>query len=117
MWHRVLSWRSVCVVTQYYHVPRSRLAMRRFGISPVYSVHARYFEWRDLFSICREVAGWAKYTLRRYEAGPGNVDGSRPLARSRNSFPLRLRAWWPHGRFTLDGPAIGSSRHRTGSIT
>ena len=60
-------WKSVCVVTQYYHVPRSRLAMRRFGIGPVYSVHARYFEWRDLYSICREVAGWVKYSLRSYD--------------------------------------------------
>ena len=64
-------WRSVCVVTQYYHVPRARLAMRRFGIDPVYSVHARYFEWRDLFSICREVAGWVKYTLRPYDPDRG----------------------------------------------
>ena len=61
-------WKSVCVVTQYYHVPRARLAMRRFGISPVYSVHARYFEWRDLYSICREMGGWVKYSLRSYDS-------------------------------------------------
>ena len=29
---RTRGWKSVCVVTQYYHVPRARLALRRFGV-------------------------------------------------------------------------------------
>lgn len=59
-------WRSVCVVTQYFHVARSCYALKRFGVSPVYSVHARYFEWRDFFAIPRELAGMIKYAFRRY---------------------------------------------------
>ena len=68
---RQQGWRSVCVVTQYFHVPRACLAMRRFGVRPVYAVHARYFEWRDFFSVGREVACWVKYDWRPY-----NLDGS-----------------------------------------
>ena len=60
---------KVLVITQYFHVPRSKLALKKFGISTVYSAHARYFEGRDLYSIPREVAGIAKYTLRSYGAG------------------------------------------------
>ena len=110
-------WKSVCVVTQYYHVPRSRLAMRRFGISPVYSYHARYFEWHDLFSICREVAGWVKYSLRSYDVDPRRVGPGVPTAGSRNSTPLRRRAWQPPGRLILAGPAALSSRDRTASTS
>jgi vancomycin permeability regulator SanA len=56
-------WSSVVVVSQYFHIPRCRLAMRREGITPVYSAHARYFEWRDLYSTAREVVGYPAYLL------------------------------------------------------
>lgn len=39
------------------------LAMRRMGITPVYSAHARYFELRDLYSTAREVVGYPAYLL------------------------------------------------------
>ena len=57
--------RSVMVITQYFHVPRSKLALRRNGISPVYGAHAHFFEPRDLYSIPRELAGYLKYAFRR----------------------------------------------------
>lgn len=57
-------WRCVLVVTQYFHVPRSVLALRREGTAEVYSAGARYFEWRDLYSIPRELAGYAAYLFR-----------------------------------------------------
>lgn len=52
---------SAMVVTQYFHVPRTKLALRKAGVSRVYSVHARFFELRDLYSIPREVLGYARY--------------------------------------------------------
>ena len=64
---RERGWQSVCVVTQYYHVPRARLALRRFGVGKVYSEHAHFFEVRDPFSILREMAGNVTYRLRRYD--------------------------------------------------
>jgi vancomycin permeability regulator SanA len=57
-------WRSALVVSQYFHVPRVRLALKRSGVAPVFSAHARYFELRDVYSIPREVAGYASYLLR-----------------------------------------------------
>lgn len=55
---------SVLVVSQYFHVPRVKLAMRRFGISTVYSAHAYHFEIRDLYSISRELAGYLTYIFK-----------------------------------------------------
>jgi len=57
-------WRSAMVVTQYFHVPRMRLALERSGVTPVFSAHARYFELRDVYSIAREVVGYGAYLLR-----------------------------------------------------
>ena len=57
-------WRSAIVVSQYFHVPRMRLAVKRSGVTPVFSAHARYFELRDVYSIAREVAGYGAYLLR-----------------------------------------------------
>jgi vancomycin permeability regulator SanA len=58
---------SVLVVSQYFHVPRSRLALERFGISSVYSAHAHYFEWRDVYSAPRELLGYLRYFFRHYD--------------------------------------------------
>lgn len=47
---------SVTVITQYFHIPRTRLALRRHGIADIGSAHAQYAELRDLYAIVREVA-------------------------------------------------------------
>lgn len=60
-------WQSALVVSQYFHISRSKLALRRYGISPVFSAHARYFEWRDVYSIAREVVGYGAYLLKADE--------------------------------------------------
>lgn len=57
-------WRSALVVSQYFHVPRMRLALKRSGVAPVFSAHAQYFERRDVYSIAREVVGYGAYLLR-----------------------------------------------------
>lgn len=54
-------WSSVLVISQYFHIPRCRLALARVGIEPVYTAHARFFELRDIYSIFREVIGYAAY--------------------------------------------------------
>jgi uncharacterized SAM-binding protein YcdF (DUF218 family) len=59
-------WGSALVVSQYFHVPRCRLALRRAGVGDVSSAHADYFELRDLYSTCREVAAYAYYFVRGY---------------------------------------------------
>jgi uncharacterized SAM-binding protein YcdF (DUF218 family) len=59
---------GVLVVSQYFHVPRTKLALRKFGIAPVYSAHARYFEARDVYSIARELVAYIQYSCRGYDA-------------------------------------------------
>lgn len=61
---------SAVVISQYFHVPRARLALRRFGVEKVYSAHARYFELRDLYSAPRELIGFLRYALRSYDVLP-----------------------------------------------
>ncbi len=57
-------WQSAMVVSQYFHVPRMRLAVQRSGVAPVFSAHAQYFELRDVYSLAREVIGYCSYFLR-----------------------------------------------------
>jgi vancomycin permeability regulator SanA len=56
--------KSAMVVSQYYHVPRTRLAFERFGVRPLYWAHAHYWNWRDVYAVPREVAGWGEYLFR-----------------------------------------------------
>jgi uncharacterized SAM-binding protein YcdF (DUF218 family) len=61
---RAKGWRSCLVVSQYFHISRSRLALRRQGVRDIRTAHARYFALRDLYSIPREVAGYRSYLMR-----------------------------------------------------
>jgi uncharacterized SAM-binding protein YcdF (DUF218 family) len=56
-------WESAMVVTQYFHISRTKLALKRNGVSSVSSAHARFFELRDLYSIAREVVGFSAYLV------------------------------------------------------
>lgn len=60
-------WQSALVISQYFHVPRTRLAVESYGVRPVYSAHAEYFELRDVYSIAREVIGYVAYLVRGYD--------------------------------------------------
>mgnify|MGYP002087224465 FL=1 len=57
------NWQSALIVSQYFHISRTRMAFINYGISPVFSAHANYFELRDLYSIVREVFGYFSYLL------------------------------------------------------
>jgi vancomycin permeability regulator SanA len=56
--------KTAAVATQYFHVPRTVLALRKAGVTVNQTSHARYFEGRDLYSIPREVVGYASYLIR-----------------------------------------------------
>ena len=55
--------KSVFVISQYFHIPRSKLALRRLGVTPVFNAHPDFFELRDLYSTAREVPAYIKYYL------------------------------------------------------
>lgn len=54
---------SAIVVSQYFHIPRARLAMQRAGIE-THTAHADFFEPRDLYSTARELVAYPVYFLR-----------------------------------------------------
>jgi uncharacterized SAM-binding protein YcdF (DUF218 family) len=58
------SLKSAVVVTQYFHITRSRLALKQAGIQAITSAHARIFEFRDLYSLAREIVAIPVYLLR-----------------------------------------------------
>ncbi|WP_223847363.1 YdcF family protein [Hymenobacter montanus] len=64
-----LGFRSVIVVSQYYHLSRTKLALRNLGMENVYSAHAPYFEFRDLYSLVREFFGFYAYLLQGLAQG------------------------------------------------
>ncbi|MDA0812650.1 MAG: YdcF family protein [Verrucomicrobia bacterium] len=61
---RARNWTSAFVITQHFHVPRSELALHKLGVRDVFTAHAHYFEWRDIYSTLREVPAYVKYLLR-----------------------------------------------------
>lgn len=68
--------RSAIAVSQYFHLPRCRLAFHRHGIREVGTAGPDFAEWRDFYSAPREVVGLVKYALRpapRAGASPGEA--------------------------------------------
>lgn len=53
--------KSAIVVTQYFHVARTKLALERNGVLIAGTAHARYVEMRDLYSIPREAIAYVAY--------------------------------------------------------
>ena len=57
---------SVMVISQFYHLSRTKLALRGLGTKNVYSAHASYFEIRDLYALVREFFGFYVYLLKGF---------------------------------------------------
>jgi vancomycin permeability regulator SanA len=57
-------WHSAIVISQYFHIPRTKAILQRMGVTTVYSAHAKFFEARDIYATAREVIGYASYLVR-----------------------------------------------------
>lgn len=55
--------KSVLLISQFYHMTRIKLAFKKVGFEEIYSAHAKYFEWRDLYSLIREFFAYYQYLL------------------------------------------------------
>ncbi len=55
---------SALAVSQYFHVPRLRLALHQAGILVTGQASARFFELRDVYSILREVPALFAYGIK-----------------------------------------------------
>lgn len=52
--HKKYKFKSFIIVSQYFHVTRTKKLFEARGFENVSSASPRYFEWRDLYSIVRE---------------------------------------------------------------
>lgn len=68
-------WRRAILVSQYFHLSRTRLAFQQVGVLSLGTAHADIFQWRDLYSIPREVVGWVSY----WWSGAGECLPAPPL--------------------------------------
>jgi vancomycin permeability regulator SanA len=59
-------WQSAIAISQYFHLPRTKLALQRFGVKTVYTAHADFFELRDFYSTVREVFSYCSYQFRSF---------------------------------------------------
>lgn len=50
--------RSVLVVSQFYHISRTKLLFRQAGFTAVSGASPVYFEWRDIYSLLREFVAY-----------------------------------------------------------
>ena len=57
-------WDKPLLVSQFFHLPRFRLAMAKNGVEAGGQAHSRLYGWRDLYSLLREVAGYPVYALK-----------------------------------------------------
>jgi len=57
-------YQSVLAVSQYFHLLRTRFALRRMGFKQVSAEAPLYFEIRDLYSILREAVAFPVYLLK-----------------------------------------------------
>lgn len=64
---RERNFKSVFVISQYFHIPRAKLALERCHFSVIHFAHAHFFEWRDVYSAARETAGYGSYLLRHFD--------------------------------------------------
>jgi len=54
---------TALVATQYFHIARTELALQCHGVDVVGSRHARIVQWRDAYSLAREVVAFPVYLL------------------------------------------------------
>lgn len=66
-WLRARGGSSAIAVSQYYHVSRARLALRRFGVEAT-GAHAELaIEAREPWSLLRELVGYYSYLFKDYD--------------------------------------------------
>ncbi len=58
-----MGFNSTMIITQFYHISRTKLAFDKVGIENVYSAHASYLDLRDAYSVVREFFAYYKYLL------------------------------------------------------
>ena len=53
----------VVAVSQFYHLSRVKLSLRKAGFVHIWAMSPEFFEWRDIYSLCMEVPAYFKYFI------------------------------------------------------
>lgn len=48
------SFKSIIIVSQFYHISRTRMLFKKLGFNYIYNTSPAYYEWRDIYSTFRE---------------------------------------------------------------
>ena len=62
-WNRQYHYTSAIVVSQFYHITRSKYILRRLGFNNVGNATSRDFRWNDIAGALREVPAFYKYMI------------------------------------------------------
>ena len=63
-WNATKNYSSVIVVSQFYHVTRSKYILRKKGFQgTIYDAASNIYNWKDIFGTIREVPAFYKYVL------------------------------------------------------
>ena len=62
-WNRERHYSSVIVVSQFYHITRSKYILRKLGVDSVHNAASEHYEWKDIVGTLREVPALYKYLL------------------------------------------------------
>lgn len=63
-WNMTKQYGSVIVVSQFYHITRSKYILKEQGYKgKVYSASSEVYNWKDIFGTLREVPAFYKYVL------------------------------------------------------
>lgn len=62
---------SAIMVSQYFHLARCDFAFKSHGVANRGRSFARYFEWRDVYSIFRETVALSVYFVKHYQKNTG----------------------------------------------
>jgi vancomycin permeability regulator SanA len=62
-WNETHQYRSAIVVSQFYHVTRSKYILRKLGFKNVYGASSVKYQWNDIVGTLREVPAFYKYML------------------------------------------------------
>ena len=54
---------TITVISQFYHISRTRLAFSKAGFDDVHTAHSTYYEARDIYSLMREFPAYYKYLM------------------------------------------------------
>ncbi|GGG54499.1 YdcF family protein [Hymenobacter glacieicola] len=66
--------RSALVVSQFFHLSRTKRLLRGQGITVVYAAHPSYYEWRDAYALTREFFAYYAYLLSQSQDPPATHD-------------------------------------------